>query len=123
GLHVGERLIARGAGPGRLRAGAGALQVRGRLRGLCRIDAWVDLVERLALADDRPFAEQSPENDSRDLGPHFRHLVGGYAAGQLLLDRCTALLDDDEIDRLRAAGPTASAALRSALSIAIAASG
>src|SRR4029453_3757872 len=92
GLHVGERLIARGAGPGRLGAGAGALQVRGRPGG--------------------PGGE-------KDLGG----VCGGAAAGQLLLDRCTALLDDDETDRLRAAGPTASADLRSALSIAIAASG
>ena len=54
-LHLGQRLVARGPGPRGFGAGPRALEIGLRLRGLRVIDAGVDLVERLALADERAF--------------------------------------------------------------------
>src|SRR6185295_1193284 len=104
-----------------LGAGPGALHVGGGLGGLGGIDARIDLVERLALADERAFAEQAALDDPGDLRPDFGHLVGDDAAGQLLLDRRAALLNDDIADRRSAAAPAAAAA-RAVLRVAAAAS-
>ena len=106
-LHLGERLVALGAGPRRDGASPGALQVGGGLRLLGRVNARVDLVERLALAHDRAFAEQSALDDSRDLRPDIGDLIGSDPSGQFLLQWGASHLDDDEADLSRAALPAA----------------
>ena len=68
----------------------------------------IDLVERLALADDRAFAEQPAQDDAGNLRPDLGHLVSRDPARKLLLERGAALLDDDVADldgTLRAAAP------------------
>src|SRR5207253_8764685 len=89
-------------------------------RGLCRlrlIDAGIDLVERLALADDRSLAEQAAQDDAGNLRPDFGHLKRSDPPRQFLLDRRAALLDDDiaDLDRpLGSAAPSARSRVRAA---------
>ena len=117
-LHFRERRITLRASPGRDCARSGALQIGGRLRLLSGIDAGVDLIKRLTLADERSLGKQPFEDHARNLRPDVGHLVGRDASRQLLLDRSTALLDDDKSDRRRPARPTASTAAAVALRIA-----
>src|SRR5206468_11128923 len=102
--------IALGAGPRRDRIGAGALEVGRGLRLLGGIDAGIDLVERLALPNDRAFLEKPLLHHARNLRPNLRDLEGSDTAGKFLLKRSAALLPDDETDRGRTAGPAATAA-------------
>ena len=77
------------------------------------VDARIDLVESLALADDRTFLEQPLQDHARNLRANVGHLGSGDSAGKLLLERGAALLDDDIADRGRAsetAAPASSAA-------------
>ena len=107
------------------RTGSGALQVGGGLGLLRRINAGIDLVERLALPDDRAFPEQAALDDTGDLRPDIGNLVSRDAARKLLLKRSAAFLNDDEADlgwSTRTAAPAA-ATLRPRRASAAAASG
>ena len=114
-LHVRQRLVACGSGPGGHGAGPRALQVCSGLGGLRLIDAGIDLVERLALLDDRALAEQTAKDHARHLRTDLGHLVSRDPAGKLLLDRRAALLDDRRSRpwSARRAAATASAFLAS----------
>ena len=90
---------------------ASALEVRLRLSGLGVIDAGIDLVECLALLDDRALPEKPTEDNAGDLRPDLRGLECSDAARQILHYRGAALLDHDIADR---DGPLGTAASTSA---------
>ena len=86
-----------------------ALQVRLRLRSLGIIDAGIDLIERLALSDDRAFLEKPAQDDAADLRSNVGDLESRHSAREVLNDRRAALLDDDESDDDWALGPSSAA--------------
>jgi hypothetical protein len=103
-FHLGERAIAIGADPGGLGSGACALEVGLGFGCLRLIEAGIDLVERLAGADDRAFGEEAPLDDPCDLRPHLGSLERRHAARKLGDQRHVARLHHDEADLCRAAG-------------------
>lgn len=98
GLGLSERPIAIRQFPRRRRICPRAVRVGDRLIDRGGIEPRINLVQRLALRDDRAFLEEAPPDQARDLRAHFRHLIGGYAAGKLGRHRDRTRLHHHEAD-------------------------
>jgi hypothetical protein len=72
------------------------------------------LIQRLALVDDRTFAEQPAKDHAGNLRTNVGCLISGNSAGKVLDYRRAALLDDDITDLGRAFSGAPAAATGSA---------
>ena len=81
-FHLRERTVARGLGGGSGAGRLGAGKIGLRLCGIRLIEAGIDLIERLAGADERSFGKGARADHARHLRPHFGAFERGGAAGE-----------------------------------------